>query len=58
MKLKFRVYETVTDKDVTDERDWYIDTNGDLCYRVDDMNCTLYEASGKHYYKLEIEVYQ
>ena len=58
MKLKFRVYETVTDKDVTDERDWYIDANGCLCYRVDDMNCAIYEASGEHYYKLEIEVFQ
>lgn len=56
--MKFRVYETVTDKDVTNERDWYIDVDGVLCYRVDDMNCTLYEASGQHYYKLEMKVYQ
>lgn len=53
--MKFRVYETVTGKDVTDERDWYIDTNGDLCYRVDDMNCALYPPK-KYYCKLEIEV--
>lgn len=50
--MKFKVYEYGTNKDVTDERDWYIDTNGDLCYRVDDMNCTLYEPNGKHYYRL------
>lgn len=55
--MKFKVYECETDKDVTDERDWYIDTNGRLCYRVDDMNCTLYEASGQHYYKLEVLVF-
>lgn len=52
--MKFKVYECGTDNDVTNERDWYIDTNGDLCYRVDDMNCAVYEPSGKHYYKLEV----
>ena len=56
MKVKFKVYETATDKDVTDERDWYIDANGYLCYLTDDINCAIYEASGQHYYKLEIEV--
>lgn len=56
--MKFRVYETVNDKDVTDERDWYIDTNGYLCYRVDDMNCAVYMADGQYYYKMEIFVFQ
>ena len=53
--MKFRVYETVTDKDVTDERDWYIDTNGYLCNRVDDG---VYMVDGQYYYKMEIFVFQ
>lgn len=52
--MKFKVYECGTDKDVTDERDWYIDTDGDLCYRLDDINGAIYEPNGRHYYKLEV----
>lgn len=57
--MKFRVFEMEADKDVTDERDWYIDTDGDLRYITDDMNKVgfpLAIANGDYYYKLEIEV--
>ena len=47
--MRFKVYECGTDKDVTNERDWYIDTDGRLCNGVDYMNCTLYEPNGIHY---------
>ena len=50
--MKFKVYECETDKDVTDERDWYIDTDGDLCYMLDDINGAIYEPNGRHYYRL------
>ena len=56
--MKFRVYETVTGNDVTDEREWYIDMDGELCYLVEDINCPLYMASGQYYYKAEVRVYQ
>ena len=32
--MKFRVYETKTGRDVTDERDWFIDEDGFLWYRT------------------------
>lgn len=57
--MKFRVFEMETDKDLTDERDWYIDTDGDLRYITDDINKVgfpLAIANGDYYYKLEIEV--
>ena len=57
--MKFRVYEMETNKDVTDERDWFIDIDGDLRYITDDKNKVgfpLAIANGDYYYKLEIEV--
>lgn len=57
--MKFRVFEMETDKDVTNERDWYIDTDGDLRYITNNMNKVgfpLAVANGDYYYKLEIEV--
>lgn len=56
MNFKFKVYESETDKDVTNERDWYIDTTGCLCYRLVDMHCMVYEANTIYYYKLEIKI--
>lgn len=56
--MKFRVYETATDKDVTGESDWYIDADGDLFYMTDDINCPLYMTDGEYYYKLEVVVFQ
>lgn len=56
--MKFRVYETVTGKDVTSENEWYVDTDGNLFYMTDDINCPLYMVDGEFYYKLEVEVYQ
>lgn len=55
--MKFKVYETVTDKDVTDTQEWYIDVEGNLYFITDDINAPLYMASGEYYYKLEIEVF-
>lgn len=52
--MKFKVYEVVTDQDVTDSQEWYIDTEGNLYFMTDDINSPLYMASGKYYYKLEI----
>lgn len=57
--MKFRVYEFETNKDVTDERDWFIDIDGDLRYLTNDMDkigFPLAIANGEYYYKLEIEV--
>ena len=56
--MKFKVYELVTDKDVTDKQEWYIDTEGTLYYITNDIDAPLYMymASGEYYYKLEIEV--
>lgn len=54
--MKFKVYELVTDKDVTDQKEWYIDTEGNLLFMTNDIDAPLYIASGEYYYKLEIEV--
>lgn len=54
--MKFKVYELVTDKNVTDEEEWFIDTNGNLFFVINDIDAPLYMASGEYYYKLEIEV--
>ena len=56
--MKFRVYETATDNDVTYERDWYIDINGYLCYATNDVDSSVYMADGGYYYKMEIFVFQ
>lgn len=55
-KMRFRVYELGTDKDVTDEKEWYIDIDGNLFFMTDDIDAPLYEASVEYYYKLEIKV--
>lgn len=54
--MKFKVYELGTDKDVTNNQEWYIDTDGDLFYITNDIDAPLYIATGEYYYKLEIEV--
>ena len=57
--MNFRVFEMETNKDVTDERNWYIDTDGDLRYptnEVSKVGFPLAIANGDYYYKLEIEV--
>ena len=54
--MRFRVYELGTDKDVTDEKEWYIDIDGNLFFMTDDIDAPLYEASVEYYYKLEIKV--
>ena len=54
--MKFKVYELVTDKDVTDQKEWYIDTEGNLLFMTDDIDAPLYVASEEYYYRLEIEV--
>lgn len=55
--MKFKVYETKTGKDVTDDRDWFIDEDGLLWYRTGDVSMPIAaEVSGEYYYKLEIEV--
>lgn len=53
--MKFKVYELATDKNVTNEKQWYIDTEGDLYFMTDD-DSPLYVTNGEYYYKLEIEV--
>ena len=54
--MKFRVYERDTDRDVTDDKDWFIDIDGDLRMMTDDTSFPLHIMSNDYYYKLEIEV--
>ena len=57
--MKFRVFEMEADKDVTNERDWFIDVDGDLRYltnNADKIGFPLAIANGDYYYKLEIEI--
>lgn len=54
--MTFRVYEKGTDKDVTDEELWYIDTDGNLRIETSDVEYRM-QIAGDYYYKLEIEVF-
>ncbi len=56
--MKFKVYEygLQTEKEVTEEKEWFIDTDGNLMFMTDDIDCPLHEAGREYYYKLEIEV--
>lgn len=55
--MKFKVFKTVTDEDVTKEKEWYIDTDGCLFFMTNDIDSPLELASGEYYYKLEIDVF-
>ena len=48
LKLKIKVMDENL-KDVTSERDWYIDTNGNLYFETNDIDCPLMEAEGYCY---------
>jgi hypothetical protein len=50
----FKVYEMETAIDVTTERNWYIDKDGDLWFL--DRNWSMVPVKGTHYYRIEIEV--
>lgn len=50
MEVKYHVYETATGKDVTNERDWYLDIEGNLCYDPDDTSCPVRLVSMQEYY--------
>ena len=56
--MNFKVYETVTGNDVTQEKEWYVDADGYLYYMTNDVDSPLYVADGQYYYKMEIRVYQ
>ena len=50
----FKVYEMETAIDVTAERNWYIDKDGDLWFL--DRHWSMVPVKGTHYYRIEIEV--
>lgn len=58
--MNFRVFEIDTNKDVTMEEEWFIDTDGDLRYKTcdeDEVGFPLAIANAsRYYYKLEIEI--
>lgn len=55
--MKFKVYEIITDKDVTYDQEWYLDVEGNLYFITDDIDAPLHMASGEYYYKVEIEIF-
>ena len=54
--MKFRVYETKTNKDITDKNKWFIDKDGKLLGCPKDIGIPIYVADDCYYYKLEITV--
>ena len=48
-KLSIRVFEKETNKDVTDERDWYIGTDGTLYFETSDVDSPLMEEENCYY---------
>ena len=53
-KITFRVFETTTNKDVTDEFNWFIDSYGDLCFEVEDIDSPVMMAGDNYYYQITI----
>lgn len=52
-KITFRVFETATGKDVTDEESWYIDQNGDLYFETNDIDSPMVLVED-HYYEIMV----
>ena len=52
--MKFRVYETETNKDVTNACEWFINNDGKLLCMPE--YTPVFAAESKYYYKLEITV--
>lgn len=52
-KLSFRVFETKTDRDVTDTQDWYINSDGELCEVVEDINSPLVPVDDQYYIRIQ-----
>lgn len=47
-KLEFKVFDE-NGKDITDEKDWYVDKDGNLFFETNDVDCPLLEAEGFTY---------
>lgn len=43
MKLKFRVFDQ-DNNDITNKYEWYIDSDGNLGFMTDDINCPIADA--------------
>ena len=57
--MNFRVYEVGSNRDVTDEAEWFIDTDGDLRFMADNGpfgNPLAIADSRCYYYKVEFNV--
>lgn len=57
--MEFRVYEVGSNRDVTDEAIWLIDTDGDLRFIADNDPSGRYLAmadSRCYYYKVEFKI--
>lgn len=46
--MKFKIKDN-NGMDVTSERNWYIDTEGNLYYETNDIDCPLMDADGFSY---------
>lgn len=53
MKFKIKVLDK-DGKDVTKDRDWYIDTEGNLYYETNDIDCPLVDAEDYCYQVLDV----
>lgn len=54
--MRFKVYEKSTDREITDNRDWFIDEDGYLRYYDTDTR-KLAVAEDDCYYKIEFIVF-
>ena len=57
--MEFRVYEVESNRDVTNEAIWLIDTDGDLRFMADNDPSGSYLAmadSRRYYYKIEFKI--
>ena len=55
--MKFKVYEVATNKDVTDEQEWYIDSDGQLMFMTNDIDSPLQEAGPQYRYEQILDDY-
>lgn len=54
--MNFRVYEMGSDRDVTDEAEWFIDTDGDLRFMTNNSHSLAIADIRRYYYKIEFKI--
>lgn len=55
MKINFKVFDK-NGMDVTNDRCWYLDSNGDLCYETTDIDFPVMNALEEEGFRYELNI--